>query len=50
MLVAARNELLASVGADHPFTQWASARLVQYLRAHHRDDEAAKILAGAHSG
>jgi hypothetical protein len=50
MLVAARAELLASVGPDHPFTQWASAHLVQYLRAHHRDDAAVKILASPHPG
>jgi serine/threonine protein kinase len=46
MLVAARTRLLATVGRAHPATEWASARLVEYLRAHHRDAEAAQILAG----
>jgi serine/threonine protein kinase/tetratricopeptide (TPR) repeat protein len=46
MLVAARTRLIATVGRAHPATQWASARLVEYLRAHHRDAEAAQLLAG----
>jgi hypothetical protein len=33
------------VGASNVATQWASARLGEYLRAHHRDAEAAKVLA-----
>jgi hypothetical protein len=48
MLVAARKRLLATVGATHPATQWASARLAEYLRTHHRDAEAAQILAAPH--
>src|SRR5450755_130421 len=50
MLVAARNRLIATVGASHAATQWASARLADYLRAHHRDAEAAQVLAGPHKG
>jgi tetratricopeptide (TPR) repeat protein len=45
MLLAARSKLLATMGADHPATQQASARLVEYYRAHHRDAEAARVLA-----
>jgi serine/threonine protein kinase/tetratricopeptide (TPR) repeat protein len=48
MLVAARNKLIATVGPANAGTRWATARLVEYLRAHHRDAEAAAILAGAH--
>jgi serine/threonine protein kinase/tetratricopeptide (TPR) repeat protein len=50
MLVAARARLLATVGPQHTATQQASARLVEYYRAHHRDAEAASILAGANNG
>lgn len=50
MLVAARNSLLATVGASHPATQWATARLVEYLRARRREGEAAQILAGGRKG
>ena len=45
MLVAARARLLATVGAQHPATQDASARLAEYYRTHHRDAEAAQVLA-----
>ena len=45
MLVAARNRLLATVGGEHAATRWASMRLADYLRARHRDAEAAQILA-----
>jgi serine/threonine protein kinase/tetratricopeptide (TPR) repeat protein len=45
MLLAARSRLLATVGSQHPATQQASARLVEYYRAHHRDAEAARVLA-----
>ncbi|MGB6308326.1 MAG: serine/threonine-protein kinase [Steroidobacteraceae bacterium] len=45
MLVAARSRLLATVGPKHPATQQATARLAQYYRAHHRDSEAARVLA-----
>jgi serine/threonine protein kinase/lipopolysaccharide biosynthesis regulator YciM len=48
MLVAARNQLIATVGASHAATQWASARLSDYLRSRHRDAEAAQVLAGPH--
>jgi len=50
MLVAARNRLIATVGAAHAATQWASARLADYLRTHHRDAEAAQVLASPHKG
>jgi tetratricopeptide (TPR) repeat protein len=45
MLAAARSRLLATVGPQHPATQHATARLVEYFRAHHRDTEAARVLA-----
>jgi serine/threonine protein kinase/Tfp pilus assembly protein PilF len=45
MLVAARNRLIATVGATHAATAWASHRLADYLKAHHRDAEAAQVLA-----
>jgi serine/threonine protein kinase/tetratricopeptide (TPR) repeat protein len=50
MLVAARDRLLSTVGPAHPATQWSSAHLVEYLRAHHRETEAAEVLAGKHKG
>jgi hypothetical protein len=50
MLVAARTRLLATVGPQHAATQQASERLVEYYRAHHRDDDAARVLAGSHNG
>jgi eukaryotic-like serine/threonine-protein kinase len=48
MLVGARNRLLATVGASHPATQWASLHLADYLRTHHRDAEAAAVLSAPH--
>jgi serine/threonine protein kinase/Tfp pilus assembly protein PilF len=45
MLLAARSKLLATMGPEHPATQQASARLVEYYRTHHRDAEAARVLA-----
>ncbi len=45
MLVAARSKLLATVGAQHPATQLATERLAEYYRAHHREEEAARVLA-----
>jgi serine/threonine protein kinase len=45
MLVAARSKLLAAVGPQHPATQQATTRLVEYYRAHHRDADAARVLA-----
>src|SRR6202166_4624941 len=44
MLVAARTKLLAAV-PQNPATQQATARLVEYYRTHHRDAEAARVLA-----
>jgi eukaryotic-like serine/threonine-protein kinase len=45
MLLGARSKLLATVGPQHPATQQTTARLVEYYRAHHRDAEAARVLA-----
>ena len=50
LLAAARNRLLATVGSSHAATQWATARLADYLRARHRDAEAAEVLANPHKG
>jgi len=50
MLIAARNRLVATLGATAPETAWVSARLADYLRAHHRDAEAATVLASTHKG
>jgi serine/threonine protein kinase/Flp pilus assembly protein TadD len=44
MLVTARSKLLATMGSRHPATQQATARLMEYYRAHHRDAEAARVL------
>jgi hypothetical protein len=48
MLVAARNRLIATVGPSHAATEWASARLAEYLKTRHRDAEAAQVLASPH--
>jgi eukaryotic-like serine/threonine-protein kinase len=45
LLVAARAKLLATVGPQHAATQQATTWLVEYYRAHHRDAEAARVLA-----
>jgi tetratricopeptide (TPR) repeat protein len=45
MLAAARAKLLATVGSQHPATKQATAYLLEYYRAHHRDAEAAQVLA-----
>ena len=45
MLLAARSKLLATVGPQHPATRQATARLVEYYRAHHRDADAQRVLA-----
>jgi tetratricopeptide (TPR) repeat protein len=45
LLLEARAKLLATVGPQHPATQQAGAWLVEYYRAHHRDAEAARVLA-----
>ena len=45
MLLAARGKLVATVGSRHPATQQATAWLVDYYRAHHRDADAARVLA-----
>ncbi len=45
LLVAARSKLSALAGAQDPATQLATTRLAEYYRAHHRDAEAARVLA-----
>jgi len=45
ILVAARSKLLTTAGPKHPATQQATARLVDYYRTHHRDADAARVLA-----
>ncbi|HEX3951655.1 MAG TPA: serine/threonine-protein kinase [Steroidobacteraceae bacterium] len=45
MLVAARTKLLKSLGPRHPEVALASERLAQYYRSHHRDADAARVLA-----
>jgi serine/threonine protein kinase/tetratricopeptide (TPR) repeat protein len=45
MLVAARSKLLKTVGRLHPEVELATKRLAEYYRAHHRDAEAARVLA-----
>jgi serine/threonine protein kinase/tetratricopeptide (TPR) repeat protein len=44
MLIAAQRHLAQTLGAHHPATEWATKRLVDYLKAHHRDAEAAEFL------
>jgi tetratricopeptide (TPR) repeat protein len=46
-LVAAHTKLQSAVGPKDPATQWAASRLTDYLRAHHRDAEAAAVQASA---
>jgi serine/threonine protein kinase/tetratricopeptide (TPR) repeat protein len=50
ILVASRNRLIATVGPMHAATQWATARLGEYLQARHRDAEAAQVLLSPHKG
>lgn len=45
MLVAALKRLRATAGTQDPATQDATARLAQYYQSHHRDAEAAQVLA-----
>jgi serine/threonine protein kinase/tetratricopeptide (TPR) repeat protein len=45
MLLAARSKLLVTAGPQHPATKQATARLVEYYHAHHRDAEAQRVLA-----
>ena len=47
MLVAARAQTTRDGGRAHPATQEATARLVEYYRSHHRDADAAQVLAGS---
>jgi len=44
LLVAAQSRLQATVGPQHPDTQQATARLVQYFREHHREEDATHLL------
>jgi serine/threonine-protein kinase len=43
LLRAGRERLLTTLGEKHAATRWASARLEEYLRAHHRDAEALSL-------
>jgi hypothetical protein len=45
MLDAARTKLLSSVGPMQPEVILASTRLAQYYQNHHRDADAARVLA-----
>ena len=45
MLLAAHSKLMAIVGSRHPATQQATAWLVDYYKAHHRDADATRVLA-----
>ena len=45
MLLAARSKLVATVGLRHSATQQATAWLVDYYRAHHREADAVRVLA-----
>jgi len=47
MLTAARDRLIATLGPRNPTTMQATARLVEYLRSHHRDQAADQVLHGA---
>ena len=47
MLAQARSKLRATAGARHPATQQATAWLVEYYRTHHRNADAARVLAEA---
>jgi hypothetical protein len=49
MLIAARAQLMATptLGPNNPATLQATARLAEYLKAHHREDAAEKVLHGA---
>ena len=44
LLVAAQAHLQATVGVQHPETQQATSRLVQYYREHHREADATHVL------
>jgi serine/threonine protein kinase/tetratricopeptide (TPR) repeat protein len=44
MLVAAQSRLQSTLGAQHPDTQQATSRLVQYYQEHHRDADATHVL------
>ena len=46
-LVEARNKLIARLGAQNAEVKLVTTRLAQYLRDHHRDAEAAKLLQAA---
>jgi hypothetical protein len=46
LLVEARSKLLSTVGPQNPATQQATAWLVEYYRSHHRNADAARVLAG----
>jgi hypothetical protein len=43
-LVEARNKLIARLGPQNAEVKLVTTRLAQYLREHHRETEAAKLL------
>jgi serine/threonine protein kinase/tetratricopeptide (TPR) repeat protein len=47
LLVAAQSKLLAKLGPQHPETLQPTDRLAEYFRAHHREADAARLLAAA---
>jgi serine/threonine protein kinase/tetratricopeptide (TPR) repeat protein len=47
MLEAAWQHLRAAKGAQHPAARDAGVRLAQYYRTHHRDADAAQVLAAS---
>jgi serine/threonine protein kinase len=50
ILVAARAKLLSEVGPQHPATQQATARMLEYYRSRHRDADAERVLAAPDKG
>ncbi|MGO9933429.1 MAG: protein kinase domain-containing protein [Steroidobacteraceae bacterium] len=45
MLLEAQRKLLTTLGPQHPEVVLATARLTEYYHAHHRDADAAQLLA-----
>ncbi len=44
LMTAAQRHLVKVLGARNPATEWATQRLADYLKAHHREAEAADLL------
>jgi hypothetical protein len=47
LLQGAQRKLLATLGPQHPEVVLATARLADYYHAHHREADAAQLLATA---